>query len=35
MKVKITKQSKLKNIDFNNLDFGRIFTDHMLVCDFD
>ena len=35
MKVKITKQSQLKNIDFNNLDFGRIFTDHMLICDFD
>jgi branched-chain amino acid aminotransferase len=35
MKVNITKQSQLENIDFNNLDFGRMFTDHMLICDFD
>jgi branched-chain amino acid aminotransferase len=26
--------SKINDVDFNNLQFGRIFTDHMLVCDF-
>jgi len=35
MKVNSIEQSQLENIDFNKLDFGRIFTDHMLICDFD
>jgi len=35
MKINSIEQSQLENIDFNKLDFGRIFTDHMLVCDFD
>ena len=26
--------SKIESIDFENLAFGNIFTDHMLVCDF-
>lgn len=26
------KESKIKNIDFDNLVFGKIFTDHMLEC---
>ena len=26
--------SRLDQIDFNNLAFGSVFTDHMLVCDF-
>jgi branched-chain amino acid aminotransferase len=32
MKIKITKtdQSKISNIDFDNLQFGRTFSDHML-----
>lgn len=34
--IKTTKiaQSKLSNVDFNNLGFGNVFSDHMLVCDF-
>jgi len=31
---KITK-SKFSDIDFNNLTFGEIFTDHMFECDFE
>jgi branched-chain amino acid aminotransferase len=27
-------QSKIDTVDFNNLSFGSVFTDHMLVCDF-
>ena len=32
MKIKITKtdQSKISDIDFDNLQFGRVFSDHML-----
>ncbi|MEZ4838477.1 branched-chain amino acid aminotransferase [Flavobacterium sp.] len=26
--------SKISNVDFENLTFGNIFTDHMLICDF-
>ncbi len=26
--------SKINEIDFENLAFGNIFTDHMLMCDF-
>lgn len=26
--------SKISNVDFDNLAFGRTFTDHMFVCDF-
>ena len=26
--------SKIDNIDFENLAFGNVFTDHMLICDF-
>lgn len=34
--IKTTKiaQSKLSKVDFNNLGFGNVFSDHMLVCDF-
>jgi branched-chain amino acid aminotransferase len=28
------KNSKITEVDFENLAFGNIFTDHMLVCDF-
>ncbi|MEZ4856379.1 MAG: branched-chain amino acid aminotransferase [Gelidibacter sp.] len=28
------KQSKLTNVDFENLQFGRTFTDHMFICDY-
>ncbi|MBD78727.1 MAG: branched chain amino acid aminotransferase [Crocinitomicaceae bacterium] len=35
--IKITKtiQSKLQDLDASNLKFGKSFTDHMLVCDFE
>ena len=26
--------SKINEVDFDNIAFGNIFTDHMLVCDF-
>ena len=28
-------KSKINTVDFNNLIFGRVFTDHMFVCDFE
>ena len=28
------EKSKLNNVDFNNLEFGKQFTDHMLVCNY-
>jgi branched-chain amino acid aminotransferase len=30
-----TKTSKIKDVDFNNLSFGSVFSDHMLVCDYE
>ena len=35
-KIEVTKvaQSKINEVDFNNLSFGSVFTDHMLVCTF-
>ncbi len=27
--------SKIKSVDFSNLTFGRVFSDHMFVCDFE
>jgi branched-chain amino acid aminotransferase len=34
--MKITKRptSKIEDVDFNNLNFGAVFTDHMFQCDF-
>lgn len=32
MKVTKTRHSRLAETDFNNLDFGRTFSDHMLMC---
>ncbi|MRX47254.1 branched-chain amino acid aminotransferase [Pedobacter puniceum] len=34
--IKITKvkESRLPQVDFDNLPFGRVFTDHMLVADY-
>ena len=32
--IEAAKASKIDQIDFNNLPFGDIFTDHMLVCDY-
>ena len=36
MNIDITpiETSKINSVDFNNLAFGRVFTDHMFVCDF-
>ena len=29
-----TKASKINEVDFKNLGFGTVFSDHMLVCDY-
>ena len=34
MKVTKTTKSKLKKIDFSNLPFGTVFSDHMLFCNY-
>jgi branched-chain amino acid aminotransferase len=34
LKVTQTTQSKLDSIDFKNLGFGSVFSDHMLICDY-
>lgn len=34
MKVQKTTQSRIGEIDFNNLTFGKVFADHMFVSDF-
>jgi len=33
--VELTKNSHLEKVDFNNLKFGQILSDHMLVADYD
>lgn len=33
--VELTKNSQLAKVDFNNLKFGQILSDHMLVADYD
>lgn len=33
--IEKSKTSKIKDVDFSNLTFGRIFTDHMFVCDYE
>lgn len=30
-----SETTKINSVDFNNLTFGRVFTDHMFVCDFE
>ncbi len=32
--VEEAKMSKIDQVDFDNLSFGSVFTDHMLVCDY-
>ena len=32
--VKKTNHSKIKEVDFNKLDFGKNVADHMLICDY-
>lgn len=34
LSVETSETSKINSVDFNNLDFGRVFTDHMFVCDY-
>jgi len=34
VKVARTKKSKLSNVDINNLGFGEVFSDHMLIIDY-
>jgi len=34
IKVELTEQSKLSSVDFDNLSFGSVFSDHMLVCEY-
>ena len=35
LKVKKVKTSKIDQVDFDNLAFGTVFTDHMLVCKYE
>ena len=32
--IKKAKSSKISEVDFNNLPFGKITSDHMFVCDY-
>ena len=32
MKIVLSNKSKIDNVDFENLQFGKIFTDHLFVC---
>lgn len=34
IKVTKTEQSRISTIDFNNIPFGRVFSDHMFVADY-
>ncbi|HAO13975.1 MAG TPA: branched chain amino acid aminotransferase, partial [Tenacibaculum sp.] len=34
IKIQQVETSKIDSIDFNNLSFGKVFTDHMLVCSY-
>jgi len=34
IKIELTKKSKIDTVDFNNLPFGSILSDHMFVCDY-
>jgi branched-chain amino acid aminotransferase len=35
VKVTTTSQSRLPSVDFNNIPFGKVISDHMFVADFD
>ena len=32
--IQQTEKSKINSVDFNNLPFGSVYSDHMLECDF-
>ncbi|NKI26231.1 branched-chain amino acid aminotransferase [Arenibacter sp. 6A1] len=34
IKIEKAKTSKIDQVDFNNLAFGKVLTDHMMVCDY-
>lgn len=34
IKITKTENSKIDELDFNNIPLGRIFTDHMFICDY-
>ena len=34
MKIEKVKKSNISNVDFDNLDFGTVFTDHMFECSY-
>ncbi|MCI2228947.1 branched-chain amino acid aminotransferase [Polaribacter sp. MSW13] len=34
IKIELTEHSKINSVDFDNLPFGSVFSDHMFVCDF-
>lgn len=34
IKIEKAATSKINEVDFSNLSFGSIFTDHMFICDF-
>lgn len=33
--IKLVKESKVNQLDFNNIPLGKTFTDHMFVCDYE
>lgn len=33
--VKKTESSRINQLDENNIDFGKLYSDHMLICDFE
>lgn len=35
IKIQSVEVSKIADVDFNDLSFGHVFTDHMLVCDYE
>lgn len=34
IEIETTKESKLSKIDFDNMPFGKTFSDHMLICEY-
>lgn len=32
--IKKTTKSKIQDVDFNNLPFGKVYSDHMMYCDY-
>ena len=34
IKVKLTDNSRLPSLDFNNIPFGKTFSDHMFTVDY-